>query len=165
MFFRFWIAKFAYFHKVKPYYFIFLFILGACSLSPDQETSLNKAMTMYVNARNEGGVMACVAYTLPAAVAHYTAMGDSVFKARYDLSSVNDNPFLKDGTIVEIESDGSRLHVKYNFLSLAPLYSDERSKEVYLFAISEDDGVSWFFIDEEDYFDTNIIKEKDRLIK
>ena len=157
--------KFTYFHTVKSYYLILLLILGACSLSPDQETSLNKAMTMYINARNEGGVTAYVAYTHPAAVAHYTALGDSVFKSRYDLSAVNDNPFLKDGTILEIESEGSRLHIKYSFVSLAPLYSDERSKEVYLFAISENNGESWFFIDEEDYFDTDIIKEKDRLIK
>ncbi len=155
-----------YFHRVKPYYF-FLLLLGltACSLNADQEAALSTATISYINARNEGVATAYVAFTYPKAVAYYTAQGDSVFQQRYDLSEVDSQPFLQDGNIETIEKNGEKIHVRYSFLSVDAYNYDIPSQEVYIIAISENNGVSWSYIDEEDYYNDAIVKPGDRLLK
>lgn len=124
-------------------------------------------MVSYINARNEGIATAYVAYTHPNAVAHYQALGDSTFKSKFSLSDVNKQAFLQDGTIREIESKGNKIHVLYSFtgvfISEFDTYKSDREMEI--FAISEDSGHSWFFIEKDDYNNDNILSPEDRLIK
>ncbi|MGB0915164.1 MAG: hypothetical protein ACPGVI_03785 [Crocinitomicaceae bacterium] len=143
---------------------ILLLLLTGCTLSADQEASLNDAMVSYVNSKNNGVVMSYVAFTHPNSVAHYKAQGDSAFTAKFDLSDSEYDPFLQDGNIREIETEGDKITVKYNFLNVSGNYFEEQSEEVVIFAISEDAGSTWFFIEEEDYFNNDIISEENRLI-
>lgn len=109
--------------------------------------------------------MSYVAFTHPNAVAYYKEKGDSVFTERFDLSDSENGAFLQDGNIREIEQKNSTIHVKYNFLSIEGDYYENKASEVTIFAISNDDGNSWFFIDERDYFNTEIFEPSNRLIK
>ena len=109
--------------------------------------------------------MSYVAFTHPKAVAYYKEKGDSVFKERFDLSDAEKAAFLQDGNIREIERTNSTIHVKYNFLSVEGDYYESKASEVTIFAISNDDGNSWFFIDEKDYMNPEIIEPSNRLIK
>ena len=150
---------------MKLHYVFIILLLAACSLNADQEASLNQAVALYINSLNDGNATVVVGHTHPNAVAYYKAQGDSVFMAHYDLTNADYDPFYQDGTIMEVKSDGQRLHVKYNFLRIDFFDFKEEDSEAIIFAVSEDDGKSWFFIDEFDYYNDEIIAKKDRLIE
>jgi hypothetical protein len=150
---------------VKYFAILLLILATSCSLNADQEASLNDAMVSYVNSKNNGVVMSYVAFTHPNAVAYYKEKGDSVFTAKFDLSNSEYEPFLQDGNIKEIESDGNRITVKYNFLNITGDFFEESAEDFVLYAISEDAGLTWFFIEEADYFNNDIISSEDRMIK
>lgn len=153
----------------KTYYFQLLLLItllfSACSLNGRQEKALNKAVAKYTESHNEEQLISYISYIHPNAVAYYLEKGDSVFKERYTLVNKNGiSPFLQDGNIREIESDGNRIHVRYQFLKIVDGLYDIKGDEVYIYAVSEDDGKSWYFIDEVDYLNDAIIKPADRLI-
>lgn len=143
--------------------FVLLLSLSACALNADQEAALNHATISYINARNEGVATAVVAYTYPPAVAYYTAMGDSVFHQKFDLSNLDEIPFLQDGNIQNIESKEQEIHVKYEYLSVNPF--DYHADKVHIYALSSNDGVTWFYMDETDYTNEEILPKNKRLIK
>lgn len=139
-----------------------LLLLTACSLNATQEASLNNAKTSFINAKNNGSVMSYVAFTLPDAVAYYQKQGDSVFQKRFDLSENNYNTFIQDGNIRKITQKDGVIQVKFEFLEVN---MDEVSKEnQILYAMSDNDGESWFFLEEEDYFNDAIFSPEKRLI-
>ncbi len=141
---------------------LFLLFLSACSLNATQEATLNKAKTSFINAKNNGSVMNYVAFTLPVAVAYYQQQGDSVFQKRFDLSENNYNTFIQDGNIREIAKKEGEIQVKFEFLEVN---IEEVSKvKKYVYALSDNDGKSWFFLEEEDYFNDNIFSPDKRLI-
>lgn len=149
----------------KLFLLLILFITG-CSLSADQESSLNSAVTAYTTARNNGQVMTYVAFTYPNAVAFYKDQGDSAFVEKFGGSNdIDTYSFIQDGNIRDIESDGKKIHVRYSFLELDDIFYGAKGSEVIIYSISEDDGKNWFFIDEEDYENESIINKNDRLIK
>ena len=154
-----------YFHcmkKIASLSFLFLLFLTACSLNATQEASLNNAKVSFINAKNNGSVMSYVAFTLPEAVAYYKDQGDSVFQKRFDLSGTNYNSFIQDGNIREIRQEEGEIQVKFEFLEVN---MDEVSKETLtLYALSKNEGVSWFFLEKEDYFNDDIFPSDKRLI-
>lgn len=144
---------------------LLLLAFAGCSLNSDQEKSLNDAMSKYLKSRNEEQLMAYIAYTHPNAVAYYLAKGDSAFKKRFTI--VNDEgfaPYLQDGNIREIKKEGNKIHVRYAFLLVTDDYYEVKGEDAYIYAISEDEGNSWYFIDEKDYLNNEIVKAKERLI-
>ena len=105
--------------------------------------------------------MSYVAYTLPEAVAYYKSKGDSVFQKRFDLSKEQLSEFIQDGNISKVVNESPIIHVKFNFISNN--ITDGESEVIY--AISENDGSSWFFAEEVDYKNDKIISEMKQLIK
>ena len=108
----------------------------------------------------KGLVLSYVAFTLPEVVAFYKNQSDSSFQKRFDLSSINAEVYLMDGNVKEVVSKGMNIHVKYDFHNSQ---SEENTREM-IFALSNNDGKSWYFAEGEDYFNTNIIPEGKRLI-
>jgi hypothetical protein len=150
---------------VKNWTIILLLIFASCSLNADQEASLHQAMVSYINSRNNGAVMSYVGFTHPNIVAHYKAQGDSLFQAHFDVSNEEERPFFQDGIIQEIESDGAKIHVKYEFEKYEYYEDMNDVRRVIIFAITENSGKSWFFAEEEEYFNDKIISKSKRLIK
>lgn len=149
---------------MKKISFILLLLLTSCALNADQESSLHTAMVSYINSRNNGAVMSYVGYTHPNVVAFYKSAGDSVFKSNFDLSNEEERPFYQDGIIKTIESKGNTIHVKYEFQKIESENYFLDVADIIVIAISEDDGKTWFFIDEKDYMNDKIIPKKDRLL-
>lgn len=146
--------------------FLLLLLFVGCTLSADQEASLNNAKIEYVNARNSGQVMTYVAYTHPDVVAYYKELGDSMFVEKFgDSNGLAQGTFLQDGNIRNTEFNGDKIHVKYSFLEIDQLDFQMGSRDVIIYAVSNDDGKNWFFIEEEDYRNTAIIPEEKQLIK
>ncbi|MCH2224981.1 MAG: hypothetical protein MK066_09460 [Crocinitomicaceae bacterium] len=151
---------------MKYYYIFILLLITSCSLNADQEASLNKAMSAYVNAHNGGSVVAFVAMTHPNAVAYYRENGDEAFEEKFSLPSSDDGgDYLQDGTVKEVVSENGNIHVKYHFLSVEDRFYETKALEMIIMAVSDDNGISWFFIDEDDYRNEDIIQKTDRLIE
>ena len=106
-----------------------------------------------------------VAFTHPNAVRFYKKQGDEEFKSRFltdgdegvqELS----NPFIRD----VIKSD-QNIHVRYTFdyyFEDGSGYGNYEEKEVV--ALSQDAGVSWYFLHGEEYQNESIIEDEDRLL-
>ena len=151
---------------MKKMFLLLLLFASSCSLNSDQEAALNNAVNAYTQARNNGQVMTYVAFTYPNVVAYYKNLGDSSFVERFGGSEDLDSySFIQDGNIRKIENSGSKIHVKYSFLELDDIFYGAQGSEIIIYAISEDEGQNWFFIDEEDYLNASILKENERLIK
>ncbi len=139
--------------------------MGSCTLNSEQEASLNKAMSRYIESRNDEQLLSYVAYTYPSAVAYYKNQGDSVFVKRFTLVDSNGMvPYIQDGNIKTIKSSGDHIHVKYRFLSITEELFDIQSEEIFIYAISKDDGKTWYFLDEIDYKNDEIVDSENRLI-
>lgn len=150
---------------MKNWTIILLLFVCSCSLNADQEASLHQAMVSYVNARNNGAVMSYVGYTHPNVVAFYKSQGDSLFKAHFDVSNEEERPFFQDGIVKSIVSEGQTIHVQYAFERFQYIEGMTDVAEVTVFAISENDGKSWFFADNEAYYNDQIIPKTKRLIQ
>lgn len=161
------VCEFHYFQTMKYCYFCFILLLVAsCSLSSSQEASLNKALTSYLDAHNNGEVMAFVAYTHPNVVGFYQDQGDSLFREKFELfSPENGGDYLQDGTLREIEKKNKDIHVRYLFDSYTEFDFQVDSKELGLIAVSVDDGKSWYFVFEEDYTNEKIFSKDEQLIE
>jgi len=144
---------------------ILLLTFTSCSLNADQEASLHQAMVSYVNSRNNGAVMSYVGFTHPNIVAHYKAQGDSLFQIHFDVSDEEERPFFQDGIIKTIETDGDIIHVKYEFEKYEYFEEMDDVRKIIIFALTENAGKSWFFAEEEEYYNDKIIAKNKRLIK
>lgn len=152
---------------MKIYFIGLLFLLlAACTLSASQEATLQKAMSSYITAHNDGAVMAYVGFTHPTVVGFYQDKGDSVFRERFELfTPENGGDFLQDGKIKVIETKGNVIHVHYIFDSFRTRGLDQEVSDHDIIAISNDEGKSWFFADKIDYQNDSIFNPKERLIK
>lgn len=155
--------KFHYFHRVRIYYIILLLLMAvSCTLSADQEKSLNEAQRAYVDARNEADVLKYVGYTHPNVIAHYKHLADSSFQKKFDLS---EDPYtIQDGTIREIKTDNNSIHVAYLFKTIEKGSYGEFGEDRIIVAISEDSGKTWFFLEKADYLNNNILPKEHQLI-
>jgi hypothetical protein len=141
-----------------------LLLVGSCTLSSSQEATLHKAVTSYVDAHNNGVVMAYVGYTHPNVVGFYEEKGDDAFREKFELFSPEDGgSYIQDGNVREIEKKKGQIHVRYLFDKYSDIdYSEDG--EVSIVAISVDDGVTWFFAEEEDYKNEEIFSKDEQLI-
>ena len=152
-----------YFQRVRMSYFILLtLVLFGCTLSAEQERVLSEAQRAYIDARNNADVLRFVGFTHPNVVAYYKNDADSSFQKKFDLSMDNYN--IQDGTIRMIKKEGKTIHIDYLFKTLEKDNFDVFGQEIHIIAISEDHGDSWFFLDETDYRNEQIIAPKYQLI-
>ncbi|MCJ8291711.1 MAG: hypothetical protein HRT58_04700 [Crocinitomicaceae bacterium] len=147
-------------------YFCFILLLaGSCTLSSGQEATLHKAVTSYVDAHNNGAVMAYVGYTHPNIVGFYENQGDSIFRQKFELfSPENGGDYIQEGNVKEIEKRNGQIHVRYLFDSYTELDYEETVDKIGVIALSLDDGVTWFFAEEEDYKNEKIFSKDEQLI-
>lgn len=134
-------------------------------MSSSQEATLHQAVTSYVDAHNNGAVMAYVGYTHPNIVGFYEDKGDSVFRQKFELfSPENGGDFIEDGNVKEIEKRKGQIHVRYVFDSYTEKENDGIYGELGVIAISIDDGKTWFFAEEEDYKNEKIFSKDEQFI-
>lgn len=151
---------------MKWCYFCFVLLLtGSCTLSSSQEATLHQAVTSYVDAHNNGALMAYVGYTHPNVVGYYMDQGDSAFRQKFELfSPESGGSYLEEGTVKEIEMENDQIHVRYIFDSFTDMDYDSTEDQIGVIAISIDEGVTWFFAEEEDYKNEKIFSKDEQLI-
>jgi hypothetical protein len=137
-----------------------------CSLNATQEASLNNAVLTYVESHNTGAVMKFVSIIHPKVVEFYEGEGDEAFKRKFELfPQMDGGDYIQDGTVWEIETKGKSIHARYTFLSVEDSYENFNPAEVEVIAISEDQGVTWFFVDGKDYKNDAIFNDNFRLLE
>lgn len=139
-----------------------------CSLNAEQEASLNRAVNQHLSAMNDGRTLQFISEIHPSAVKYYKSKGDDLFKKHFtliDSSEVYEPDYYQDPLIKTIESKGERLHVRYEVLKIENIDGNTESVPYYMYATSEDNGKSWYFLEEGDYFNNDIIPAKERLIE
>lgn len=144
------------------YLILLLFAVCSCTLNAEQEKSLHDAQRAYVDARNEADVLKFVGYTHPNVIAHYKHLTDSSFQKKFDLSL--HSYAIQDATIQDIETADNTIHVSYLFKTVDTEGFGEFGADKTIVAISEDAGKTWFFIEKEDYVNSEILPEKYQLI-
>ena len=82
---------------MKKIFFFLLLIISACSLTGNQEQALNRAVTSYVDARNDAVLLSYVAFTHPNVVAYYKDKGDSLFLNKFNLNEEHNWMYIQDG--------------------------------------------------------------------
>lgn len=150
--------------KILVYTTLILACFSSCTLNSTQEATLNNALSTYVNAHNNGAVLSYVGVIYPPAVAYYKDQGDSTFHYKFDLSAESERPLLTDGTILGTKKENQSIHVKYRFAQLHDVFEGDSEYKIH-YAITEDDGVNWFFLQEMDYLNDTIMSLEKRLFK
>lgn len=109
--------------------------------------------------------MAYVGYTHPNIVGFYENQGDSIFRQKFELfSPENGGDYIQEGNVKEIEKRNGQIHVRYLFDSYTELDYEETVDKIGVIALSLDDGVTWFFAEEEDYKNEKIFSKDEQLI-
>ncbi len=134
-------------------------------MNSTQEAALNNAVINYVDSHNQGAVMKYVSVAHPKVVAYYNSIGEDAFKDKFELFSQDEGgDYIQDGTVWEIETKGKKIHARYTFLSIGDVFG-ANSSEIEVVAISEDAGITWFFVDASDYKNDKIFDSDFRLLE
>ena len=153
-----------YLHGVKRFAFFLLLLAASCSLNGTQEAALQKSMSEYIEAHNNDDLVKYLEYSHPDAIRYYKDLGHDEFKEHFSLASYENSYFLQDGILKDTESDGNTIHAKYEYIGIMEVDMIRAEDPFVIFAVSVDNGKSWYFLPKEDYFNKSIIKTKDRLI-
>ena len=127
---------------MRPYllFLSLLWFLVACSLTANQEKSLNRAIIQYQNAYNNELTILEVSLTHPCVIdAHLSDTGS--LKKLF----IHSGSSLENYDIQDIEKDGADMKVKLTFDYLNGQSEKKDSKKT-IYALSSNRGESWFFL-------------------
>ncbi len=138
--------------------------MSSCTLSADQEATLNRSINNHLSAMNEGRMLQYLSEIHPLAVRYYKDKGDSVFEAHFELKNMNSEVYYQDPIIKQIEKEGDVIHVEFEVLEISSNLFDEQASPLKVFALSSDNGKTWYFLHDNDYTDDHVLKKEERLI-
>ncbi len=113
---------------------------------------------------NEGRMLQYLSEIHPLAVRYYKDKGDSVFEAHFELKNMNSEVYYQDPIIKQIEKEGDVIHVEFEVLEISSNLFDEQASPLKVFALSSDNGKTWYFLHDNDYTDDHVLKKEERLI-
>jgi len=148
---------------IKLLYIPILVLFVACTLDSRQEEKLNTAFQDYKKAHNEDLMLQYVALTHVKVVAHYKAKGEKEFIEHFQQPKVDSLQFYYGEHFVK-DTKQSGKYIQRCFTVEKYNEIKEFDDKYRIFACSEDEGKTWFFINEDDYFDRSIPLKK-RLFK
>lgn len=141
-------------------------ILFSCSLNSDQEASLNQHLSKYLQARNGCMMVGIVGFTYPEYIRELKDQGDSALIKAMDCSqNIEKGIFYSDPTLRKVKKENNRIHVYYEVDVANNRAGNSTKRAEGLYAISEDDGVTWFFLPKEVYSDKNTCASLKRLLE
>ena len=127
---------------MRPYllFLSLLWFLVACSLTANQEKSLNRAIIQYQNAYNKELTILEVSLTHPCVIDAYLSDTGKLKKL-----FVHPGASLENYDIQSIDKDGADMKVKLTFDYLNGQAEIQDSKKT-IYALSSNRGESWFFL-------------------
>lgn len=127
---------------MRPYllFLSLLWFLVACSLTANQEKSLNRAIIQYQNAYNKELTILEVSLTHPCVIdAHLSDTG------KLKKLFIHPGSSIENYDIEEIDKDGADMKVKLTFDYLNGQAELKDSKKT-IYALSSNRGESWFLL-------------------
>ena len=152
------------YHRKLVVHGILLLFLVSCSLSASQEQTLNKQTRLYLNAIQNRSSLVLVSMTHPLYVRYVKSKGDDYFKEIFKIPAEDENASLNP-VIETIKRKNDVIHVLYTIEKNQYMNFEDANKSFKLVAISDDDGVTWSFLNYKVYQDENICKEIPRILK
>lgn len=173
------------FHRINRIFLLFLFpyihstmklscyfllvtgicILASCSLNADQETALNQHVSRYLKAKNGCMVVGLVGFTHPDYIRELKQQGDSVLLKKMDCSeSYQQGIKYTDPTLRRTQTSDDTIHVYYELDVEKGTDGTKQRRAEGVYAISEDDGKTWFFLSKEVYQDKQVCPSFHRLL-
>ena len=120
---------------------LLIWFFSACSLTANQEKSLNRAIIQYQNAYNKELTILEVSLTHPCLIDAYVS--DTLGLKKLFLHTGEE---IDNYSISSIEEQGEDMKVKLTFDYLSAKEGKKNSKKI-IYALSSNLGESWFFID------------------
>ncbi len=127
--------------------FLTLIITFSCSLNAEQEQNLNKAISFFFLSINRDLKLSIAASTHPLILRELKKESDEKLK-----SYLKPKQYIwTDAIIGKSKTNGAILHIQ---LKVAMINKDtyvKTSNRLRLYAISEDNGMNWYFVDYKIY--------------
>ncbi len=105
------------------------------------------AIAKYLFAVNSDLKLSRASYTHPSVLKYYKGEGYDEFKTYFSKK----NFFWSDAVIGKIEKQESLVQVELKIALKNDEYAMPEKKRISIFALSEDGGSTWFFVEENDY--------------
>jgi hypothetical protein len=122
----------------------------ACTLTSEQEERLNKQIQRYVSALNENRSLEVVAFTHPKIVESIKKDGDSSFLVHFHQKDDSSRYCFANPLYRETKVLGKSIQRKYWIEKYTT--NEEITDQYCIFALSEDNGNTWFLAQETEYF-------------
>lgn len=134
---------------MKGYFLLFVCVLFlfACGLNASQEKSLNMAVSKYLFAVNEDLKLSRASYTHPSILRFYKNKGQKEFKKLFEKEEL----IWTDAVLGKIKTNRNAVQVEIKIALKKDEYSTPENERISIFALSSDNGSSWFFVEERDY--------------
>ena len=134
---------------MKVYFLLFVGVLflSACGLNASQEKSLNMAVAKYLFAVNQDLKLSRASYMHPSVLKYYKNKGQREFKNLF----VTEKMLWTDAVMGKIETDGDNIQVELKIALKKDEFSTSEKERISIYALSNNNGSSWFFVENEDY--------------
>jgi hypothetical protein len=145
--------------RVFPVFFIF-FIISSCSLNAEQERNLNKSIIKYLFSVNRELKLSIAAATHPLILRQLKEDGYEKLKS-YLAPKYN---IWTDAVIGKTQIKGDVIHIVLKVAKVSKETYEKNEKRIRLYAISEDNGKNWYFVDYKLY-ESDYCKKLKRILK
>jgi hypothetical protein len=119
----------------------------ACGLNANQEKSLNMAVSKYLFAVNSDLKLSLASYTHPSVLNFYKGKGHEEFKKLF----LKEEKIWTDAVVGEMAFEKKFIQVELKIALKKDEYSSPEKNRLLIYALSEDNGLSWFFVKGIDY--------------
>ncbi len=148
-------------HGLMKHFFwlcITLILFASCDLNAEQEQRLNSQIGRYMKAYNESRTLELAALTHSSAVKFYHAKGDTAFLNHFHKEAENVDEFealaerrsyIGDYSIKQVKQSGKDIQCKFSVKVYTAI--EELDNDYPIYAISSDEGKTWYFLMDDDY--------------
>lgn len=140
--------------------FFTLMLSYSCSLNAEQERNLNKSITKYLFSVNRELKLSIAAATHPLILHELKEESNEKLKAYLEPK----HHIWSDAIIGKSKLIGEILHIELKVALVGKESSEKSPNRMRLYAVSEDNGRNWYFVDYKIYESNFCIKFK-RLLK
>ena len=139
---------------------LFFFSITSCSLNAEQERNLNKSIIKYLFSVNRELKISIAAATHPLILRELKDESDEKLKAYLEPK----HHIWTDAIIGKSKIKGEIFHIELKVALISKESYEKAPKRIRLYAISEDNGKNWYFVDYKIY-ESNHCKKFNRLLK
>ena len=136
------------------------FSIASCSLNAEQERNLNKSIIKFLFSVNKELKLSVAAATHPLILRQLKEDGHEKLKSYLD-PKYN---IWTDAVIGKTKIKGDVIHIELKVAQVSKQTYEKNDKRIRLYAISEDNGKNWYFVDYKLY-ESEYCKKLKRLLK